>query len=80
MLRIDGASVGPLSAAFKHDLVAEPMGTVIEKSCHARLHVFGLEEWRADFVDNPVRCTDTSVEIRSDDPLAGGIRQGRALG
>src|SRR5205823_3147559 len=65
---------------FKYDLVAEPMGTVIEESCHARLHVLALEEWRADFVDNPVRCADTSVEICPDDPLAGGIRQGRALG
>ena len=53
---------------------------MLEQSCHARLHVFALEEWRADFVDNPVRRAGTSVEIRSDDPLAGGIRQGRALG
>jgi hypothetical protein len=39
-----GSLAFPLSAAFKYDLVAEPMGTVIEESCHARLHVFALEE------------------------------------
>ncbi len=69
-----------VSAALKHDLVAEPTGTVIEQSCHARLHVCALEECRADFVDDLVGRADTSVEIRSDDPLAGGIRQGRAVG
>ena len=53
---------------------------MIEESRHACLHVFALEEWRADFVDDPVRRAGTSVEIRSDDPLAGGIRQGRAVG
>src|SRR2546427_1199875 len=68
-----------VSAPLKDDLVAEPTSTVIEESRHARSHVFTLEEWRRDFVDNPVRRSDTSVEIRSHDPLAGGIRQGWAV-
>src|ERR1700730_12015944 len=49
--RSPGAALAfPPSAALKHDLVAEPTGTMIEESCHARLHVCALEEWRGGFV------------------------------
>jgi len=70
----------PVSAPVKDEFVAEPTRTVIEESRHARSHVFALEERRRDFVNNPVCRADTSVEIRSHDPLADGIRQGWAVG